>query len=261
MLIGLSSQHFREMDVLDASRAAAEKGFQWVELWMAQLYPYRDREARFAEELRGTGMGWSVHADMRDLNLASRNEGIRRESLRQITDTIRFAAGIGAAFLTVHPGRAGSSKDVKADCLKIQTESLAALVETAEAAGIPLALENMEPQPLALVTTWPDLADIFAVVRSPLLGIALDVAHLYNLTFEDADELIERAEPLMNVHLSDASKTKAHLLLGDGDHEYGRYMKRLAQRYSGPVVVEGFMPGLGLAALDRIMASWRALGM
>jgi sugar phosphate isomerase/epimerase len=261
MEIGLSSLHFKGLDLVDSARAAADVGFRWVELWQEQLRDVAETGSALARRLRATGIRWGVHADMRDLNLASRNAGIRRESLRQVIDTVCYAAELEAPFVTVHPGRMGSTKDTREEYFEIQVETLAAICAAAAAVGVRIAFENMEPRPLALVTTWAELRRLIEAVALPALGVTLDVAHLYGLPRAEADLLVEQAAPLVNVHVSDASGTAAHLLLGDGTHDYAGLMARLAPRYAGPVIIEGYAPGLGLAVLPRLMTAWKALGL
>jgi sugar phosphate isomerase/epimerase len=80
---------------------------------------------------------------------------------------------------------------------------------------------------------------------------------MYRLPLDEAELLLERAKPVINAHVSDASERTAHLVLGDGDYDFGGRLRKLALRYSGPVVVEGNDPRLGVSALPRIAAAWR----
>lgn len=261
MEAGISSIHFIGYDLLDSIRTSADAGFRWVEIWYEQLRPLKQKGKDLVPELRATGIRWSIHADMRDLNITSRNAGIHDESLRQVQETIRYAAELEADFVTVHPGRAGSTKDSKEDYFPIQVDSFMILAETAADAGIPIGVENMEVMPRAIVTTWSDLNALLDAVASPYLGVVLDLAHLYHLPQEEQRALIDKAGPLRAVHMSDASAAVAHLLLGEGDYDYGFRARRLATRYTGPVFIEGYTPGQGLSAISRLMKAWRDIGL
>jgi sugar phosphate isomerase/epimerase len=254
MLLGLSSLHLRGLDFLPAARAAAEEGFRWMEIWLEQLRGLPLAGAALARELRALGLGWSLHADMRDLNIASRNRGIRAESLRQAIDAVRAAAAIEAPFVTIHPGKLSSSKDPPDVYLDEHADSISRICAAAGSLGLKVALENMEPQRLALATTWAGLKALADKVSSPYLGLTIDIAHMYGLPASEADLLLESAEPVINAHVSDASATPAHLILGAGDYDFGARTRKLARRYSGPIVIEGSDPKLGLSVLPRIAA-------
>jgi sugar phosphate isomerase/epimerase len=257
MVPGLSSSHLRGLDFLPAVREAAVAGFEWIEIWLEQLRGLPLSGAALARELRGIGVGWSLHADMRDLNIVSRNPGIRDESVRQVIEAVRSAAEIEARFVTIHPGHASSSKDPREGYLDEHADSIGRICAVAGSMGLRVALENMEPQRLALATTWADLAALLGKVSSPYLGLAIDIAHMYRLPPAEADLLLEKADPVINAHVSDASATAAHLILGEGDYDFGARARQLARRYSGPIVVEGNDPKLGLSALPRLSYALR----
>jgi len=52
---------------------------------------------------------------MRDLNLTSGNDGIKKKSLRHVEKAVRLAGTIEAGIITVHPGRKSSRNDRKED--------------------------------------------------------------------------------------------------------------------------------------------------
>jgi L-ribulose-5-phosphate 3-epimerase len=93
---------------------------------------------------------------------------------------------------------------------------VSSLVRHAEEAGVDLALE---PEPGMLVGTIADGLRVIGEVRSPRLGLALDVGHVRCVETMSEVDAIERSAPwLRAVHIEDiAGHEHLHRMFGEGD--------------------------------------------
>lgn len=241
MQIGVASELLRSLSLPAVIDLVAATGFQAIEVWLDHWQRNGLKPAQLLRYLCSSGLIWTVHADMRDLNLISTNTGIRQESLRQVKEAIHLAAAIEAQVLTIHPGRLSSSKDRPEDFWPKQVEVFHHLAETAAVAGVQLGVENMEPRAGEFVVGLDDLERLLAAVDSPNLGVTLDLAHLFGQP--GAREFVGRVPHLVNVHLSDAAPGRCHLPLGQGELDYEGLLDTLRQRYDGLLILEGYTPG------------------
>jgi len=245
----------KERNLREVIGQAYRHGFQVVEIWTDHIKRSGLAPAELLQLLRDSGLAWTVHAAMRDLNLISGNEGIQRESLRQVEEAVRLAAAIGAGIITVHPGRKSSRNDRKEDLWLRLVEVFRHLAQLAREEGLILCVENMEYSPMELVVDLEDVERLFYEVGEPNFGVTLDLAHLHRNP--QAQEVVRKAPGVANVHLSDASSDSTHLLLGKGELDYMAMLKPLRQRYDGSVILEGYTPGAGVECLEYLFLKWQ----
>jgi len=253
--IGVASELLRSHNLLQVIDLVAAAGFQGIEIWVDHWQRSELTPRRLLRHLQSSGLAWTMHADMRDLNLTSSNSGIYRESLRQINKSITLAAAIEARVLTLHPGHMSSSKGSPEDYWPRQVEVFARLADHAAAAGVQLAVENMEPRAGEFIISLADIQRLLAAVGRPSLGVTLDLAHLYGQ--ERVEAFITGAPQLVNVHLSDASPGCRHLLLGRGESNYRRLLDILCRRYDGLIILEGYTPEHEKGCLDYLYQKWQ----
>lgn len=96
-------------DCLTAMRFAAAHGFGGVEIWSSplDLPPWASGAGELAairSLARQHGLTLAVHFAYGSNHLADLNQGHRRESLRQLDETIRACREIGAGMLILHSG-------------------------------------------------------------------------------------------------------------------------------------------------------------
>ena len=122
-----------------------ENGFDSVEL-LAEG-PYRPDEMlgnkEITEVFHSYDLDIYMHAVNVDINLASLNPGIRKESVKQTKDCLDLADEIGAIGITAHPGKIGRPEKYLRDmALEFLTETTHELVAYAEDKEAKISIEN-----------------------------------------------------------------------------------------------------------------------
>ncbi|HZD43619.1 MAG TPA: TIM barrel protein, partial [Methanomicrobiales archaeon] len=81
-------------------------GYEGWEIVAEGKYRFDNQEnlKNFKEILASTNLKVTVHAPYSDLNIASMNYPIYRESIRQVNATIAYASSLSAEKVTFHPG-------------------------------------------------------------------------------------------------------------------------------------------------------------
>jgi sugar phosphate isomerase/epimerase len=229
--------------------------------------PYQEEIAEQLAGARQWGMRWLLHnyfPPPRDgfvINLASADPAIRRRSIEHCRAALELSAAISAPFYSVHAGfttdprptdlggrfEPGTGRGL-VDAARMFYESVAQLCETAERLGVNLLIENnvvTAPNAidgrndLFLCVSGDDVEALFTAVRSPSLGILLDVAHLkvsaatLNLS---RDRALEQMRPHVRAfHLSDNDG------LRDDNQPFGRdawFVPQLSRSPHAQFVIE-----------------------
>lgn len=255
-----STEAYRDRPLGDALERIAEDGFEGAEVWIEHWWrsELRPREVgRLAERL---GLGLTVHAAMRDVNLTSTNRGIRELSLRQVVEGLGVAGEMGASVATIHPGHLTTTKDdPEAGYWDAQIAAFRRIAAEAGRLGLRAGVETMERRPAEFMLTAASMIRLLDAVDHPALGITLDIAHLYTA----ADPLAYAAglREVVNLHVSDAAPGQMHLPLGEGVIDF-------AAEILGPLattgldralVVEGSFPGADTEKSRQNLLRLRAL--
>ena len=146
MKLGFSLLSLFMKDVNEMLDIAVENGFDSVEL-LAEG-PYRPDEMlgnkEITEVFHSYDLDIYMHAVNVDINLASLNPGIRKESVKQTKDCLDLADEIGAIGITAHPGKIGRPEKYLRDmALEFLTETTHELVAYAEDKEAKISIENM----------------------------------------------------------------------------------------------------------------------
>ncbi|MGA7076110.1 MAG: sugar phosphate isomerase/epimerase family protein [Halobacteriota archaeon] len=176
------------------------------------------------------GLEISVHTPFSDLNIASRNTPIWRETLRQIKATIEGLANHARVFV-IHPGYVSP---LAAFCPeKALYRNKQALVELAQCAreyDVTATVENMVNVDFLLGRFPDEIEDM----RPDGLGFTFDVGHAN--TADAIDSFL--GMQIDHIHLHDNNgQTDEHLALGLGNIDWERVMRAL-RRYKGIFVLE-----------------------
>ena len=169
----------------------------------------------------------TLHAPILGINIASTNPGIREESVRQMTGTIREAARLGARGVVVHPGIPPFKEIMPRDRgLPYAIESLRRVAEAGAAAGVEIYVENMPAVSLAegmrpigfgYAVTYEELRAIYEAVHHPALRLCLDVGHAF-LAGRGVLDAMLNDQDVVHVHVNDNhGQRDDHLAWGDGD--------------------------------------------
>jgi len=120
----------------------------------------------------------SVHSHSLDINLASHNEGIRRESVRQYRQCIEFAHAINAEWATFHPGH--YVKRLSDDRL-LRDRNIEFGKRAAELAERYELMVGYEEMGFAAGNHFEHLLDVIDRIGSPRFGLNFDIGHAWML--------------------------------------------------------------------------------
>jgi len=233
---GIASRLLWSHPLYDVIAIAERLHYDGVEVWAEHYIRDRGKKSRLA--LSKSSLFVTLHAFSFDVNITSMNRKIRRESMRQMFDSLQYAYEIEARCVVVHPGRTSSTKDPPEEYWPMQIDSLSEIVLKAKEIGTDVNMEIMEPRKKEIVTT-PEMAnDIVQAISMENFGITLDLSHA-QLTGRPL-EFIRKVKKISHVHLSDAKEDTPHYLLGHGDLDVFRVLRELRKRYDGLVIIEGW---------------------
>ncbi|MBN1255632.1 MAG: sugar phosphate isomerase/epimerase [Deltaproteobacteria bacterium] len=222
---GLASFPLMEEGLVGFMDFAVSLGLRYVEIRSEKPYAFpQDMHAKEVEGIRENLASRSlepiVHSAVYDINLASLNPLIRRASIRQTMESIRFAAKIEAKLVIIHPGRL--PKDYPPAYLKNSRinllTSLDIMARMAGRMGVMLAIEN-SPRGRAhrLVATPQEHLHIFRRLGSPHLGALLDLGHAHTWGLNLREYIRSMADYILLFHLHDnRGQGDEHLPLGKG---------------------------------------------
>ena len=196
-----------------------------------------DENIREVAEIAGsTSLSLSVHAPYSDLNLASLNYPIWRESVRQILTCIDRTAELTDR-VTVHPGYLSPVGKLLPDrTWALQKSALSEIGAFAEDRGVRVFLENMGGLKEVLCRFPEEILGMIDGVRG--VGFTLDVGHAH--TVGKVREFLRVLSSANHLHIHDNYGTAdEHLALGDGTIPWDDVGKAVARDYRGIVVVEG----------------------
>ncbi len=210
-----------------------------------------DNFAAIRENLESTGLLATVHAPYSDLNLASLNYPIWRESIRQICSCIHHAADLTDR-VTVHPGFVSPvGKLVPEKVWEMQKTALVEIGKYAEDHGILACVENMISIK-DFLCRYPE--EILGLTEGiPGIGITLDVGHANTNGLVDA--FLKYIKEVNHLHIHDNhGQSDEHLALGDGAIDWKKVGSVIARDYSGGVAV---IEGRTLEEAKRSLAAFR----
>jgi len=186
----------------------------------------------------------SIHAPFSDLNIASLNEPIWDETLRQIKTAIKAMADYARVFV-IHPGYVSSLATFCPDkALGKNNEALSVLARCAREQGITATIENMVNVESLLGRFPGEIVDM----RVAGLGFTFDVGHAN--TAHVIDSFLQM--PIDHVHLHDNNGlVDEHLVLGSGTINWSGVMRGL-RRYKGVFVLESRTFEQGVRSLEYL---------
>jgi sugar phosphate isomerase/epimerase len=168
---------------------------------------------------------------------------VRKAATEHLKEYIDLSAALACEYLVIHCGFHFS--------VYLETvwaalcETFARAVDYAERRRIPLVIENMNRLPADsefqyLGVTVEEFSDLFRRIRSPYLGLALDVAHCHLLPGGVAKFVRYFPDRIREVQLSDNHGiVDQHLTIGEGTVDFARVLHLLRGiRFSGPLIIE-----------------------
>jgi Sugar phosphate isomerases/epimerases len=191
---------------------------------------------KIREVIASTGLGITVHAPYGDLNLATLNDPIWRESIRQIEVCIEHASDLTDR-VTIHPGYLSpAGKLVPQKVWELQKEALRRIGKCATEHGVFACLENMISHKEFLCRDCGELMGMAEGIEG--IGLTFDFGHAN--TVGKVPDFLREVGSANHIHVHDNhGEYDEHLALGDGTIDWHKAGKAIAAKYNGVVVVEG----------------------
>ncbi|MBW2146048.1 MAG: sugar phosphate isomerase/epimerase [Deltaproteobacteria bacterium] len=252
-----SSRMLHTLPLRKAVDRVAEAGYHGVEVWYEHFEESLDEGLeRFIQE---HPLSVILHGPGGDVNLASSNTGIRRESLLQYHHALELAERVGASIVVAHPGRRSSRTDPPEIFHQPMLDSLRSLAGRAAELGITLALEIMEKKEKELIVDPNSMNSILDSLGDGPVGVCFDVCHAF--VNGDLLDQIRNTRNIIHFHLSDAAPGAYHLGLGEGSLDFqaiGRLMNEISPNLTA--TVEGRMRDDEWSLVARNAARLKEMG-
>ena len=206
------------------------------------------------EAIASTNLSITVHAPYSDLNLATLNYPIWRESIRQICTCI-VQASRWTDRVTFHPGYLSPvGKMMPERTWQQQKDALREIGMVAEDHGVLACLENMISIKEFLCRDPGELFGMTGGIAG--IGVTIDIGHA-NTTglVKEFLPFIPKASH-MHVH-ANFGDHDAHLAIVKGNIDWALVGPAIAREYSGTLVVEGRSIDEGSESL-RVVREWLA---
>lgn len=212
--IGYSTAGFQDRDVDAALDAIAEAPFSQAEILgqapHVDLPPTGRDLLAFRRRLVARGLyGGTVHAPMGRMVLGAPDEEWRLEAVGVLATYIRFAAGIAASGVVIHPvpnpkfvERGGSVESVRRIGEAV-SRSLDDLVPVAEEAGTRILLENLPYHCEFPFLTMRELRPLVDGYPAEAVGLVADTGHAWTSGEDPCDEIRAAGPRLWGTHLQD----------------------------------------------------------
>ncbi len=202
----------------------------------------RARVRRVRRLVERSGIRCAVHSAS-FVNTAEIMPTVRKAALAHLREYVDLTAALGGEYLVVHCGFHFSAYLDRVRAALYET--MARCVEYGERRRVPLVIENMNRLPgdsefQYLGVTIDEFHDLFRRIRSPYLGLALDVAHCELLPGGTAPFVRAFGTRIQSVQLSDnRGRVDEHLTVGEGTIRFPRVLAALAGiGFAGPLIIE-----------------------
>jgi sugar phosphate isomerase/epimerase len=193
------------------------------------------------------------------VNTAEIMPTVRKAVEAHLREYVDLTAALGCEYLVVHCGFHFSAylDTVRAALY----ETMARSVEYGERRRVPLVIENMNRLPgdsefQYLGVAVEEFRRLFDRIRSPYLGLALDVAHCELLPGGTVPFVRAFPDRIHSAQLSDnRGRIDEHLTIGEGTIDFRRVLGALRRiRFTGPLIVELFDVAKKLRSHRRLLA-------
>jgi sugar phosphate isomerase/epimerase len=250
----LSDAHFRFLEVYADDNVHLDP----------RTFP-REKLGEITELAQSLGLTLqSLHAPTQEIDIASRDEGIKETSLETIKKAIEYAGDIGCKFIVVHPGSAGGYEEpISSEVRAILVESLKQVSSHSHQHGVYPLIENM-PRNLPYYnnrsygpSTVNDMIRIIQSVESDL-GVCIDIGHSILSGLDPVKEINEAGEHLFSIHADENDlNDDLHLMPRKGGVvNWNEVVKALSRRLDVFILEVGGKDPEDILAQCRDMPSW-----
>jgi sugar phosphate isomerase/epimerase len=192
--------------------------------------------SKVQEVVTATGLGVTVHAPYGDLNLATLNDPIWRESIQQVCTCIEHASALTDK-VTIHPGYLSPvGKLLPRKVWDLQKEALKQIGRCAVEHSVLACLENMIGVKEFLCRDPEELIGMTEGIEG--IGMTFDFGHAN--TVGKVEDFLKYTGKAHHIHIHDnRGMSDEHLALGDGTINWPVVGKTIAAQYDGVIVIEG----------------------
>ncbi|MFQ6051176.1 MAG: sugar phosphate isomerase/epimerase family protein [Candidatus Hydrothermarchaeota archaeon] len=248
-----SSAFYNELE--SSMKKAVEIGLDTIEVVGEGPHFLNETNIKKIKEFRNSfDLDLKIHAPFSDLNIASLNEKIREETLKQILSSIECSCEIKADIVNIHPGHLsplGLRFPEKA--WRNNIESMRKCAQTAKDIGVKLTFENLPKREGVFCSTVEEVKTVIEEV--PEIGFTLDIGHAF--TTDNPMDFFELKFDHLHLHDNDEKKD-LHLPLGSGNIDISKVLKIIEdKKYSGSIILEA----KNLLNLKKSLGYLRRLGM
>jgi sugar phosphate isomerase/epimerase len=248
---------------------ARRHGVAWLELACQNPvnFPQTFDRARI-RRVRALAERFGIHCGLHSasfVNTAEIMPTVRKAAEAHLREYVDLTAALGCEYLVIHCGFHFSVYLERV--LAAMRETVARVVEYAERRRIPLVIENMNRLPgdsevQYLGVTVEEFADLFRRIRSPFLGLILDVAHCNLLPGGAAPFIRAFPDRILAVQLSDnRGVVDEHLAIGRGTVDFPGALHLLRGiNFAGPLIIELFDVPSKIRSKARLLRLLAAAG-
>ena len=239
--IAVSTMFFHEYPMDEGFDAVESAGLDSIEFWVETPsfwlngHPVEELEACLRDHPGFAPV--NVHSPILDLNPCSVNPRVAQASIAYAAEAIGLAERIGAAVVTMHPGRRTAKRPPSAPEYARFERYLDLLRAGTPGRRVKVAMENMERAVNSILSRPSEVRELLD--REPWLSFTLDVAHAMALSVEEVTNYIDVCgDRLANIHLSRSENGKTHLPL-DGSPRARAVLQALREAgYPGTLTLE-----------------------
>ena len=255
MKLAFSTNAFVRFSVFEAVERIAAIGYEGVEILAdaPHLYAHAVNDSdlkklaavlerfdlKVANLNANTAMGYYGRTFWEPLfepSLANPERAARKWRIDYSKRCIDLARFLGSRNVSITSGRVAPGSDPDT-AFKLFTESLEAVLEHAEKAGVRIGIEY---EPGLLVERYEELRALLEVMPSPYLGANLDFGHSHVLGEDPEAVVAGLSSKIFHVHIEDIHARKHyHLIPGLGEIDFRRLFEVLERHdYDGFATVE-----------------------
>lgn len=197
-----------------------------------------------------TNLVLTLHIPFSDLNLASLNHPIWKETIRQMTRCIERASDF-VELAVVHPGHLSPlGMQLPEMAWRQNIEGLRAICDFADDFGIKIGVENMVNMQFILGKQPGEILGMIESLERENVGLTLDIGHAN--TNGMVNEFVSDLGKVVHVHLHDnKGRHDEHLELGKGNINWKEVIGKF-KGYKGRFVTEARTVEEGMASLKYL---------
>lgn len=205
--------------------------------------------------IESTDLRITVHGPFSDLNLASLNDPIWNETIKQIEQCVELSSDFTDR-IVVHPGALSPLGNQMPDkAWDRNVEGLRMICDHARDYGVQICLENMPNMEKLLCRTPDELFGMTDAVDRENMGTTFDVGHAN--TTKNIPAFLKHKARITHAHIHDnQGVADQHLELGKGTIDWS-FVLREMKGFEGVMVVEGRSVEEGKNSLEHIRKQHR----